>query len=97
MPRYFFHINDGVANRDEEGTVLKDLATAKCDGVKLAGQAICDAGEAFWDKQEWTLTATDEAGLTLFSLHLVGFEAPAAVGARHADTIVAVPVPARRA
>ena len=78
MPRYFFHIDDGAMLHDDEGTILKDLATAKCEGVKLAGQAICDAGGEFWEKQEWTLTATDEAGLTLFCLHILGTEAPSA-------------------
>jgi hypothetical protein len=90
MPRYFFHIDDGVLRQDDEGTILKDLASAKCDGVKLAGQAICDAGEAFWDRQEWTLTATDEDGMTLFRLDILGTEAPALVTGA-ADVIVAHP------
>ena len=77
MPRYFFHIEDGSIVHDDEGTELKDLAVAKCEAVKLAGQMICDAAGDFWDREEWKLTAADEDGLTLFCLQFFGTEAPA--------------------
>jgi hypothetical protein len=80
MPRYFFHIEDGSIVHDDEGTELKDLAVAKCEAVKLAGQMICDAAGDFWDKEEWKLTATDEDGLTLFFLQFFGGESPAVGG-----------------
>jgi hypothetical protein len=76
MPRYFFHIKDGIAAQDDEGVVLETLAQAKCEAVKLAGQHICDAAGHFWDTEEWSLTASDEAGLTLFQLDFIGTEAP---------------------
>ena len=91
MPRYFFHIADGAAKRDAEGSELKDLATAKCEAVKLAGQSICESADRFWENEEWRLTATDEAGLTLFCLHIVGIDAPAAMG-RDPNMISAGPV-----
>ena len=78
MPRYFFNIDDGRSPRDKEGTELKDLATAKCEGVKLAGRIICEDSDRFWDRREWGLTVTDSAGLILFSLAFLGTEAPAA-------------------
>jgi hypothetical protein len=77
MPRYFFHIEDGLAIHDDEGAELKDLAVAKCEAVKLAGQMICDAAGSFWNKEEWKMTVSDETGLTLFCLHFLGIEAPA--------------------
>ncbi|MEA3063926.1 MAG: hypothetical protein QOJ27_354 [Sphingomonadales bacterium] len=80
MPRYFFHIEDGNMVRDDEGTELKDLAVAKCEAVKLAGQMICDSAKDFWENEEWKLTAANEDGLTLFCLHFVGIDAPAANG-----------------
>jgi hypothetical protein len=76
MPRYFFHIEDHSPVQDDEGIELDSLADAKCAAVKLAGQHICDAAGTFWDVQEWKLTATDEDGLTQFSLHFIGIEAP---------------------
>ncbi len=78
MPRYFFNIDDGRSARDLDGTELKDLVTAKCEGVKLAGRKICDDAGSFWDRQEWGLTVTDGEGLILFSLAFIGVEAPAA-------------------
>jgi len=89
MPRYFFHIEDGLGTRDEEGTELKDVSVAKCEAVKLAGQMICDSAGSFWDRQEWKLTATNEDGLTLFCLHFVGIEAPASLGRRDPSLISA--------
>ena len=84
MPQYFFHIDNGSVAHDDEGTVFKDLATAKCQGMKLVGQTMCDASETFWDQQEWSLTVTNEAGLSLFSVHVLGTEAPAVASqARH--------------
>jgi hypothetical protein len=82
MPRYYFHVDDGIAVHDDEGTELKDVAVAKCEAVKLAGQMICDSAGKFWDSQEWTLTATNEHDMTLFCLHLVGVEAPASMSHR---------------
>ncbi|HZF93483.1 MAG TPA: hypothetical protein VEZ20_01280 [Allosphingosinicella sp.] len=76
MSRYFFHIDDGNAAQDEVGVELETLADAKCEAVKFAGQLICDAGKTFWAMDHWTLTATDERGLTLFVLQFIGTEAP---------------------
>jgi hypothetical protein len=94
MPRYFFHIEDGVAVQDDEGVELKDLALAKCEAVRLAGQMICDSASDFWDKEEWKLTATSEDGLTLFCLQFIGTEAPAAGGFGRPNLVSARPVSA---
>ncbi|HYG48002.1 MAG TPA: hypothetical protein VD846_08670 [Allosphingosinicella sp.] len=89
MPRYFFHIEDGSTTHDEEGTVLENVTVAKGEAVKLAGQMICDSAGSFWDRQEWKLTAANAEGLTLFCLHFVGIDAPAAMGARDPNLIAA--------
>jgi hypothetical protein len=91
MPQYFFHIEDGLTGRDDEGTELEDLAVAKCEAVKLAGQMICDSAGEFWGKEEWRMTVSDASGLTLFSLHFVGIEAPAAGARRNPNLISAHP------
>jgi len=77
MPRYFFHI-DGEGSSDE-GHELANVAEAKCEAVKLAGQAICDHADKFWDTGDWKMTVTNQEGLTLFSLTFFGTEA-ASVG-----------------
>ncbi|HEX9948390.1 MAG TPA: hypothetical protein VGA98_12675 [Allosphingosinicella sp.] len=92
MPRYFFHIEDGAATRDDEGIELENVAVAKCEAVKLAGQMICDSAGGFWNHRDWKLTAASETGLTLFCLHFIGIEAPAAMGPRDPGLISAHPV-----
>jgi hypothetical protein len=74
MPKYFFNSED---HQDDEGTELDSLAVAKCQAIKMAGEIICDAADTFWDKAEWTLTVTNESGLTLFQLSIVGTDAMA--------------------
>jgi hypothetical protein len=76
MPKYYFHIADGAISQDAEVVELGSLAEAKCEAVRFAGQLLCDAAGRFWDTEEWKLMATDESGLTLFSLILVGTDAP---------------------
>ncbi len=76
MPKFHFHLDD---KRDEEGLELPDLAAAKCEALEFAARHICDAANAFWDREEWLLTVTDEKGLTLMQLHIVGTQS-AAVG-----------------
>ena len=73
MPRFHFH-SDG--QRDTDGTELDSVKDAKCAAVKMAGQIICEEAGEFWDKAEWTMTVTDDRGLTLFQLQIIGTEAP---------------------
>jgi Tfp pilus assembly ATPase PilU len=77
VPRYFFHADDGTPDRDEEGTELDDLAAAKCHAVKYASDLICDGTTDFWGNMDWRMSVSDQTGLTLFDLHIVGTEAAA--------------------
>ena len=79
MPRFFFH-TDNI--RDVDGTELKSVAVAKCEAIKLAGRIICDEASEFWDRAEWTLTVSDDRGLTLFELCIVGTDSAAIPSAR---------------
>jgi hypothetical protein len=74
MSFYYFHVND-----ESESTSFHaaDLAAAKCEATRMAGRIICDDALTFWDKAEWSLTVTDEGGLTLFQLQFIGTDAPA--------------------
>ncbi|HEX8481464.1 MAG TPA: hypothetical protein VF650_06155 [Allosphingosinicella sp.] len=91
MPRYFFQVEDGEPPREAEAVELKDLSVAKCEAVKLAGQTICAQADSFWDREEWRLTASNEQGLTLFCLHFVGIDAPAANRRRDPERACAGP------
>ena len=74
MPKFHFHLDD---ERDEQGLYLPDLAAAKCEALEFAARHICDAANAFWDREEWTLTVTNERGLTLLQLQIVGTQSAA--------------------
>jgi hypothetical protein len=76
MARYYFHIEDGSAILDDLGMELASLAEAKCEAVRYAGSLICDHAGEFWNSGDWTMTVTNEAGVSLFSLALVGTESP---------------------
>jgi hypothetical protein len=76
VPRFYFDIDDGHSAPDPEGHELDDVTIAKCEAIKMAGRIICDSAEEFWDRAEWSMTVTNEARLTLFTLHIVGVEAP---------------------
>jgi hypothetical protein len=77
MTRYFFHVEDGAGISDDVGMELAGVAQAKCEALRYAGRLICDGADGFWDSGDWSMTVSDETGLTLFTLHLSGIEAPA--------------------
>lgn len=68
MPRYYFHVHDGVGTPDYDGIDLPDLGAAKRLAVFHAGEMMRDDPNAFWDGAEWTMKVTDETGLPLITL-----------------------------
>ena len=77
MPLFHFHIEDGSEIRDDLGMELPGVPEAKCEAVRFAGRLICDHAGQFWNAADWALTVTDENGLSLFRLQLIGTESPA--------------------
>ena len=76
MPRYYFHIDNGTAAPDPEGTVLSGLPEARAEAVSLAGAVLRDLDGEFWKEgSPWTMHVTDEHDRLLFSLHF-GAEIP---------------------
>ena len=73
MPRFFFQVS---GSPEDLGMDLPDIAAAKCEAVRYAGKLICEEADRFWDKADFTMAITDEAGLVLFSLILSGVDAP---------------------
>jgi hypothetical protein len=79
VPRFFFHTNHPaeLTVQDDEGMVFPSIHEAKCAAVKYAGQLLTDVAEHFWDTADFDLTVTNAKGLILFSMRVVGIEAPA--------------------
>jgi hypothetical protein len=68
MPRYFFHIHDDKDYRDNDGTVLPDVAAAHAQAVATAGAMLKEKGEGFWEGTEWRMTVADETGQVVCNL-----------------------------
>ena len=79
MARFYFHTNHPaeLIIQDDEGVDFPTVHDAKCAAVKYAGQLLADVAEHFWDEANFDLTVTDENGLILFSMRVLGIEAPA--------------------
>ena len=70
MPRYFFHIDDGVSIPDPIGSELPDLAAARSEAVEASGSILADLDGDFWKSgRPWVMSVTGETGQLLFSLH----------------------------
>ena len=61
MPRYFFHVVDGVESIDAEGTVLVNVDEARAEAIVLSGAMLRDSGGKFWNNGQWQLRVTDAA------------------------------------
>jgi hypothetical protein len=79
MARFYFHTNHPaeLSVQDDEGLEFANVHDAKCAAVKYAGQLLADVAEKFWETADFDLTVTDDSGLMLFSMRVVGSEAPA--------------------
>jgi len=73
VARFIFRFDEGP----ETAVDVESIAEAKCEAVRFAGRLICDSAERFWDAAGFQLEVTDEDGLLLFTLQMIGTEAPA--------------------
>ena len=80
MPRYFFHIFDGVDIRDYDGVELPDLTFARREALRYAGSLLDQASKRSSLGREWRMDVTDAKGLILFSLSFLVTDAPAVSG-----------------
>lgn len=75
-------MHDGTEHRDADGHDLPDVAAARAYAVSYFGAMLHSAPMTFRNGEEWRMAVTDEAGLTLFSLHFLGVDAPVMRGPR---------------
>jgi hypothetical protein len=68
MPRYFFHVRDGVVMPDEDGTELPNAEAARKQAVRFAGEVLQECDESFWTEADWRVWVTDETGDTICAL-----------------------------
>ena len=69
MPRYYFHVMDGRAVVDTDGTELPDLAAVRKEAVRTAGEILSAVDVTqLPNGQPWQMTVADATGKTVYSL-----------------------------
>ncbi|TXN14465.1 hypothetical protein FV219_03570 [Methylobacterium sp. WL122] len=66
MPRYYFDINDGRNQRDEEGVLCADLQAAVLEAKKLLPAIAADEVPKDGERQAMTVLVTDEDGRAIY-------------------------------
>src|SRR5215217_7267903 len=56
MPRYFFHVIDGRASIDHEGTVLAGIDEARSEAIRTAGEILRQNSAGVWTGHPWQMT-----------------------------------------
>ena len=82
MPRFFFHRADGVFDHDDEGTELPDLAAARIEAVRFAAEFMKDKPQEVWKGHNFRIEVSDDQGMLLCTVVILGIDAPAARGVR---------------
>ena len=78
MPRYFFTTADGTREQDIDGTELPNVATARVEAIKFAGEVLSDHPEMIWDGEDFRVEVSDERGLVLFTVVTMAMNGSAA-------------------
>ena len=76
MQSFYFRVE---GHSEDLGMELPSVASAKCEALQYATKLICDQGERFWESGRFHMTVADDADVILFSLVLIGIDAPAVV------------------
>lgn len=77
MPRFYFHTEDGKCLPDRDGTVLADISAARHEGLRTLTERVHAMEDEFWREGSLTVTATDDTGMTLFTLCAMANNSPA--------------------
>jgi hypothetical protein len=76
VPRYFFNQIDGQYKPDDEGLEFQSLDQARTEAVRYAGAVLCHEPDVVWEGDDFRVEVTDEKKLLLFTLIVVGVDAP---------------------
>jgi hypothetical protein len=76
MPRFYFHVHDGVSELDREGTELPDWEEARLEAIRQTGAILRDEAWHIALGEDWRMEVTDERGLLLFRLDFTVVASP---------------------
>jgi hypothetical protein len=82
MPRFFFHTEYGHTKRDEAGTLLPDVETAKAEAARLMGKMLSQSPQEFWKDGQLRINVENEQGLVLFTVTTFATESATLIRAR---------------
>lgn len=68
MPRYHFHVYDGVTLLDDKGVELPDAQFARREAIRYAGVLLEEGARLESLGEEWRMEVTDDKSLILFRL-----------------------------
>lgn len=77
MARYFFNQFNGEFKPDDKGLEFATLDQARIDAVRCAGEILRDDPTLVWTGEEFRIEVTDHKQLVLFTVIVVGIDAPA--------------------
>ena len=72
MPTFVF----SMANEPTVEVTLPNVTEAKCVAALLMGRTVCDEAQKFWETGDRFLSVSDDRGLVLFTLQVIGHDAP---------------------
>lgn len=75
MPRFHFNVHGDQSL--SEGIDLPTIAEAKNQATRFVARLMSDNAAEFWEAGHLGLSVADENGLLLFSIEIVGTDAPA--------------------
>ncbi len=70
MPKYFFHVQDGLDITDDEGFECADLEAALSAAIRYAGSLLKESGTRLHLGDVWSLEVFEEATCLSFSIDL---------------------------
>lgn len=70
MPIYHFHSANGEHVLDRDGVDLKDIARARIEAVRFAGEALAHKPDHLWSTGHWQVDVTDQNNTLLFTVKI---------------------------
>lgn len=72
MPRYTFAYSDLPPDADPITAVLVDAEAARGAAITAMGEIMRDIGPRFWRSPDWALVVTNEAGVVVGRVQVLG-------------------------
>jgi len=75
--RYFFNEIGGQLKPDDAGLEFPSIEAARVEAVRYAAEVLRERPTLIWAGEDFRVEVTDERHLTLFTVIVVGIDAPA--------------------